>query len=145
MATGFASKEVDERADDHATDGGDRDAPIPGHLLRDFQGIAGFGGHAFFEDGGDSVETFEGKALDYADHQPEEDGADRSGEADKYGADDHVEVAAAFEELAGISGRLRQTGSLQGSEERSAKLALTRLNAVMDRRLFMKRVILRLG
>ena len=102
MAAGFAREEIDQGADERAARRGDRDAPVPGQTARDFEGIAGLRGDALLEDGHDAVHPLEGEALDRADQQSEEHGAERAGEPDEDGAAHHVEVSTAFEQAVGM-------------------------------------------
>ena len=73
------------------------------------------------------VRAFEGEALDQADHQAEEHGAQGARQTDEDRAANHVEVSAAFEELLGVGGRGGRHGGFGAAFRgllRARKLAL---------------------
>ena len=85
----FTSEEIDERADGQSARRGNRDSPIPAQLSRGIERIVGLGGNPFVDQQCQRVGSLEGKCLDSANQQSEEDGAQCAGKPDDDRGDDH--------------------------------------------------------
>ena len=88
-------KEVDQRPNDEAARGRNRDAPVPRQVGGLPHRVAGLGEQPFPGELGEPVRARECEGLDGADQQPERHRAEGTGQADEDRGDHHEEVAAA--------------------------------------------------